>query len=155
MISLVFVLQNDHLRVDDQLNMRYQYNFLLIALLLLAFSACGDRLGVRNGVYTGQFTVDYPAPMDTTVTGPAHLEFDHGKFVSKGVANYYPGYSEGSFTVTADSITFVSTVAYTADHDGNVHLNGTYAYTVDHKRLKIWYKHHNANWTYTYDVERE
>lgn len=124
---------------------------LMPAILLLQISACRQvSLGIGDGVYTGTFSVAYPVPYDTTITGPVSVTFENGRYSSTGNSNYAPASAAGSFTFDTDSIYFQDSTFHTANFDWNLILHGNYAYTLEGDELTFW-KNRSGNPDFHYE----
>jgi len=122
---------------------------------------CGGRgasAAVPDGVYEGVFTVDYAAEpfpgLAAHETGGVTVTLKEGRFVCSGNENHVPMAAEGTFSVKEGKIVFVSEGVYTADFDGNLVLDGEYAYTLDGDKLTFG-AHKNGTGYYKYALVKK
>jgi hypothetical protein len=146
-----------NLKSQTQKVMKRVLFILALSALLLPNSACRRvSFGIEDGVYSGNFTVKYPLPYDTTITGSVSVSFENGIYSSTGNDNYVPASAYGSFTLDGDTIYFQDSTGHTANFDGNLVLQGNYAVDIRGNELTFWKtRYGNPEFIYEYRLARE
>jgi hypothetical protein len=93
-----------------------------------------EDLKIFDGTYTGTFIVQYSL---STKTGPVTLELNNGKHICSGNNDRIPAGGSGTFSTKNGKITFIDKMAWSADFDHYLVLNGQYNYSFDGKKLTI------------------
>ncbi len=113
-----------------------QLHYLLLGFILISGNvACkkdSPDQTLRNGTYTGTFTVRYQNSVQTTA---ASLTLANGRFSCTN--NFVPGTGSGTFSYTTSTLSFQDEGVWTANFDWNLILNGDYSYTFDGKTLRF------------------
>ncbi len=132
--------------------MRISKPILAVFLLASVFIGCKKlNLEVKEGTYTGTFTVTYQSG---TKTGSTSLELKNGRYTCSGNADRIPAGGSGTYSVDKGIITFHDENIWTADFDWNLILNGPYDYTFDGKKLILSADKNNVG-HYEYALEKK
>ncbi|MEA5259655.1 hypothetical protein VB264_17800 [Arcicella aquatica] len=123
--------------------------FFSIATLLAGCKK--DDLNIEDGTYKGTFSVTYSSGIKT---GQTTLVLTNGKFSCSGNSNRIPAGGSGTFSSDNNKITFNDENFWTAEFDPNLILKGTYTYTFDGKKLKI-YAERNGIGNFNYYLEKQ
>ena len=107
----------------------------ILSLSILLLSCEKIQLKVKDGTYTGTFTVTYNSGI--VRTGEATLELKNGEFTCSKNSNRVPAGGSGTFSINENEITFTDENAWTADFDWNLILEGKYNCEFQGKKLII------------------
>lgn len=106
---------------------------LLASILTLTFSCITDYANPSDsveGIYTGVFERD-------DATSNVQLNLDNGTFSGTSSVNKFPAICNGAYTVTANSIEFNNSCAWTADFDWTLILSDNWSYTLSNNMLVL------------------
>ena len=123
----------------------------ILSITTLLCSCKKEDIEIKDGTYTGTFTVTY---LSNTQSGQTTLELKNGKFSCTGNSNRIPAGGSGTVSSYNSQITFNDEKAWTADFDWNLILSGKYDYTFDGKKLIIS-ADKNSVGNYKYDLEKQ
>ncbi|MCL1849828.1 MAG: hypothetical protein FWF70_00195 [Bacteroidetes bacterium] len=109
----------------------------------MLFTNCGsedDTTSIKNGKYTGIFTVKYSEGDlfgETTLTGETTLKLNNGKYKCTGNPDRIPAGGSGKYSISDNKIIFEDENIWTTEFDGRLILDGEYDYTFDGKNLRL------------------
>lgn len=113
--------------------------FLVAVLASILFTGCEKSVAERlEGRYSGIFFRGTWAATDNPVTSNVTLHFSTDEFSGTSSMAHYPAICNGTYKADADTLQVTNGCAFTADFSWTFVFNGTYNYTWENNRLKIW-----------------
>ncbi|WP_448697979.1 hypothetical protein ACFGVR_14250 [Mucilaginibacter sp. AW1-3] len=112
--------------------------FTAILLLTVACKKSANTPAISNGTYSGRFIYWTQGVVYLPTRSAVTLTFNGQNYNSSSGTNHYPAGGSGNYSVDSDSkITFRDINYWTANFDGNLILNGEYAYHYEGDSLVI------------------
>jgi hypothetical protein len=125
---------------------------LFFAIFLLPILGCKKEKNqsLVDGTYTGTFKVIYTSG---TQTGNTKITLGEGIYSCLGNSNFLPAGGSGTYIQEENKITFEDLNFWTVNFDWNLILSGSYDYSFNGERLKI-YVQRGQNY-YEYNLVKE
>ena len=109
--------------------------FPLLISLNFGCEDVGMRLEIRNGTYTGTFTIRQSDGSEHS--GGVTFTFHDGSYTCSPEVRYLPPGGAGTYHTFGTTLVLTDTVAHTAEFDWTLILGGEFAFSFDGRTLKL------------------